>query len=326
MYKLKDYITEKIEASTFFELGMKEKDLEEIIRKNIDLICGEEESMLIVGNQVRNEANGISDLVSIDDEGNLVLIEIKRDKEDITSRRESFEFQAIRYAASYATIKTEEDLIDKLYAPYIKKFKKEFNTSELTHEEFAQRKLDEFLSANDAENNFNEKQRIILVASAFDEQTLSAVSWLASNNVDISCYQLTPYLFNDEVFIKSDKILPVNEPDDYYVNLIDRKKTRSKSSSKIVRKNLPKIKDMLSWGVVNEGDIIVSKNYPENTAILQKNGNVKVDEEEKSLNQWLSKIHGWSSVQAYAFALQEKSGKTLSELRREYMDKNEIKV
>ncbi|GEN82851.1 hypothetical protein SLU01_11630 [Sporosarcina luteola] len=58
--------------------------------------------MLIVRKQVRNASNGISDLTAIDHEGNIVLIEIKRDRKDIEGRKEAFEFQAIRYAASYA--------------------------------------------------------------------------------------------------------------------------------------------------------------------------------------------------------------------------------
>lgn len=326
MYKLNGHNTEQIESSTFSELGMKEKDLEEILRLNINLICEEEESMLIVGSQVRNEANGISDLVAIDDRGNLVLIEIKRDKDDIIARRESFEFQAIRYAASYATIKTEDNLIDKLFIPYIMKFSNEFKISELTFEEFAQRKLGEFLRATDAENNFNEKQRIILVASNFDEQTLSAVSWLASNNVDISCYRLTPYVIETQTYIKSERILPVSEYGDFYVNLIDKKNSSSKVVGRTNRKNLPKIKDLLSWNVVSEGDILIAKNYPDEKAVLLKSGNVNVKDVELSLNKWLSDVYGWSSVQSYVFAIHEQTGKTLSELRKDYMDENNIVI
>ncbi|NLY72347.1 MAG: hypothetical protein GX079_01460 [Tissierellia bacterium] len=326
MYKIKDTITEKIEASTFSELNMKEKDIEEILRKNVEIICDEEESMLIVGSQVRNEANGISDLVAIDDKGNLVLIEIKRDKEDIVSRKESFEFQAIRYAASYATVKTEDELISKLYAPYINKFKKEFDISELTHEEFALRKLSEFLKVNDAENNFNDNQRIILVASSFDEQTLSAVSWLASNKVDISCYQLIPYLIDGSIYIKSEKILPLSQFDDFYVNLLDGKNSNKKLGKPITRRQLPKIRDMIAWGVVNEGDILIAKDFLEEKAILLKSGNVIYNEEELSLNKWLSSVYGWAAIQSYVFAVHEKSGKTLSAIREEYMEENEINL
>jgi RecB family endonuclease NucS len=53
--------------------------MEELLRKNIDMICDEKESMLIVGKQVRNAQHGISDLNAVDNKGNLVLVEIKRE-------------------------------------------------------------------------------------------------------------------------------------------------------------------------------------------------------------------------------------------------------
>ena len=39
---------------------------------------------------VGNKENGRSDLTAVDQNGNLVLIEIKRDVEDIKQRREAF--------------------------------------------------------------------------------------------------------------------------------------------------------------------------------------------------------------------------------------------
>jgi len=200
MYSIKGKQAARIEPVTFSELNMKENDIEEILRNSIDMICDEEESMLIVGRQVRNEKNGRSDLTAVDNSGNIVLIEIKRDRKDIEHRREAFEFQAIRYAASYATIEKTDDLVKKVYAPYIEKYRSEFELGELTSFELGSRKLNEFLQVNDAQKNFNEKQRIILVASDFDEQTLSAVAWLNSNNVDMSCYRLTPYKLNEDIF------------------------------------------------------------------------------------------------------------------------------
>ena len=115
-----------IDPVTFSDLGMQENDIEELLRSNIDMICNEEESMLIVGKQVRNAKHGRSDLTAIDNNGNIVLIEIKRDRKDIEGRKESFEFQAIRYAASYTTIEKSEDLVSKIYAPYIEKYRSEW--------------------------------------------------------------------------------------------------------------------------------------------------------------------------------------------------------
>ncbi|UII56539.1 hypothetical protein LS684_03385 [Cytobacillus spongiae] len=159
MYILKGNKAEKIDAVTFAELGMQESHLEEVIRSDIDIICSDEESMLIVGQQVKNEMNGRSDLTAIDNNGNLVLIEIKRDRKDIEGRKEAFEFQAIRYAASYATIESPDDLVKKVYAPYIEKHRSEFELGELTSYELGIRKLNEFLRANKAENSFNKKTK-----------------------------------------------------------------------------------------------------------------------------------------------------------------------
>lgn len=194
-----------IEPTTFKELGMTEKDIEELIKKNTDLIT-EDETILIIGQQVRNADNGICDLVGINQDGDLVLIEIKRDRQDIESRREAFEFQAIRYAASFATIQDIDDLINKVYAPYLEKNKDEWLDSNLTVVESANRKLVDFFQQNDISiEEFNERQKIILVASDFDNQTKSAVAWLNNNGVEIACYQLIPYKWNDHIFLDGKK-------------------------------------------------------------------------------------------------------------------------
>lgn len=323
MYNIKGKQASRIEPVTFSDLNMLENDIEEILRNSIDMICDEEESMLIVGRQVKNEKYGRSDLTAVDNNGNVVLIEIKRDRRDIEYRREAFEFQAIRYAASYATIEKTDELVKKVYAPYIEKYRDEFELGELTSYELGIRKLNDFLRVNDAEKNFNEKQRIILVASDFDEQTLSAVAWLNSNNVDMSCFRLTPYKLNDEVYFYVEKLLPVTNYDDYYVNLMDKSiSTSIPIDKKITRRSLPKIDLMLEWGVVKEGDIIAAKGK-EDEGTLLSNGNVMVNGQEKSMQVWLKEIYGWSSVQTYVFAVHKETGKTLSQIREEYMKQKE---
>ena len=321
MYKIKGMKADRMEPVTFKGLGMSENDIEEILRNSIDMICDEEESMLIVGKQVTNDRNTRSDLTAVDNNGNIVLIEIKRDLEDITSRKEPFEFQAIRYAASYATIDTPDDLVKKIYAPYIEKHKTEFELGELTSFELGIRKLNEFLDANYATKDFNIKQRIILVASDFDEQTLSAVAWLSKNNVDISCYRLIPYNLNDDIYLYTEKLLPVTSNDAYYVGFMNGTTTSTPTKNKIIRRSLPRIDAMLDWNVIKAGDIIVPKGK-EGHAVLLENGNVTVNGEKQSMQTWLKEVYGWSSVQTYAFAVHEATNKTLSEIRKEYMEKN----
>lgn len=98
-------------------------------------------------------------------------------------------------------------------------------------------------------------------------------------------------------------------------------KEMKKPSGTIERTVLPKIKDMLGWGVVAAGDILVAKGLNEE-AVLLPNGHVSVNEEEMSMQDWLRRVTGWKSVETYKFAIHRETGKALSQIRREYMDKN----
>ncbi len=325
MYSIKGKGAARIEPVTFSELNILENDIEEILRNSIDMICDDEESMLIVGKQVKNEKRGRSDLTAVDNNGNIVLIEIKRDRRDIENRSEAFEFQAIRYAASYATIESTDDLVKKVYAPYIEKYRHEFELGMLTSYELGIRKLNEFLVVNEAEKSFNDKQRIILVASEFDEQTLSAVARLNSNDVDISCFKIIPYKIIEDIFFYIEKVLPVAKDNDFFVNLLDKKiDPVKKSDKKITRRSLPKIDMLLEWELVKAGDIIIAKGK-EDEATLLANGNVNVNGVEKSMQVWLKEVYGWASIQTYVFAVHKSSGKTLHVLREEYMAEQEEK-
>ena len=321
MYHIKNNEAIFIEPTSFSEIQMTEHVLEELIKHNTNLIA-DEESMLIVGQQVRNADNGICDLVGINQNGDIVLIEIKRDRKDIEARREAFEFQAIRYAAGFATITDIDDLISKIYAPFLEKKSADKQNHTLTITEQANRNIVSFFQENNiAIEDFNQQQQIILVASDFDVQTKSAVAWLNNNGVEINCYKLIPYKINGELFIDSKKVLPLDQYEDYYVDL-KNKSTTSKIKSKrdTNRRSLPRIDAMLEWGVVKEGDLLRAKNH-DSTAILMGNGNVELDGKEMSIQQWLKELTGWPSVETYSFTVHVEKGKTLSEIRREYMEK-----
>ncbi|KOF09266.1 hypothetical protein AC739_15595 [Planococcus glaciei] len=319
MYIVSGSNSEKIEATSFTELDITENKIEELLRKNIEMICDEEESMLVVGQQVRNASNGRSDLTAVDNNGNIVLIEIKRDRKDIENRKEAFEFQAIRYAASYATIADTEDLVNKIYGPYVEKYRDEFDHPSLTSSELATRILNDFLAINNVIDQFNKKQKIVLVASDFDEQTLSAVAWLNDSGVDISCFKLTPYKIQDSLVFNITKILPLNEYTDYYVNFLDKNIPAKKQKTGLTKRVLPKIDAMLEWGVVKPGDTIRAKDRTEK-AILLENGLVDYNGETLSMQKWLKGLYGWSSIQTYVFAVREETGETLAEIRSKYME------
>jgi len=81
---------------------------------------------------------------------------------------------------------------------------------------------------------------------------------------------------------------------------------------------LPKIKDMLEWGVVSAGDILVAKGFDDEAELLS-NGHVSVDGEEMSMLKWLKNLTGWQAVETYKFAIHKDTGKTLAEIRRDYL-------
>ncbi|WMJ81451.1 hypothetical protein RBU49_04130 [Clostridium sp. MB40-C1] len=310
----------EIENTNFKSLNLREEHIEEFLRKNIEVIF-EDETLLVVGKQVVNKENGRSDLTAVDENGNLVLIEIKRDVEDIKQRKEAFEFQAIRYAASYAKIKTPDDLVDKIFASYIEKYKDKFELGELTAYEKASRILTDFLEKNNALKTFNSKQRIILIASSFDKQTLSASAWLIANDVDISCFELSPMKIENNYFIDINRILPPPALEDFYVEVDDKKRPTyiPKRDTPIARTILPGMDKLFEWGIIKAGDTVVIKNRDNSEATVIDIKYVDFKGEKLTFNKWGQKVTGWSSIRIYDWAMIKRNDKTLHEMRQQKM-------
>lgn len=313
-------LNDELEPFTFKSLGLKESDIEDFLRENIDLLVDENESLLTVGQQVRNSVNARTDLVAVDEQGNLVLIEIKRDMEDIVHRRESFEFQAVRYAASLAKVKTIEELVANIYAPYIERTQGEKNSG-LTPTEKATRLLIEFLHQNDSERTFNRKQRIILVASRFDEQTLSACAWLITNGVDIRCYNIQPVKITDGFYLEVNKELPVSVLDDYFteinpVNTQSRKPKQGKSE----KRYLPRMRELMEWELISKDATVLIKNYPGSSATVLDDKYVMHQGNKMTYNEWGKSVTGWSAMSVYEWIVVEGGTKTVHELRLEKME------
>ncbi|WP_241768545.1 hypothetical protein [Mesobacillus subterraneus] len=76
---------------------------------------------------------------------------------------------------------------------------------------------------------------------------------------------------------------------------------------------------MLEWGVVKAGEVIKAKDFPDE-GVLLANGNILVNDTEQSMQKWLKGLYGWSSIQTYVFAIHKESGKSLSQIRHEYME------
>lgn len=328
-----------LEKIDFSSIKLTEKDIEDILVNRIGILDEdvndsdeENSSLLIVGRQVRNEGNGRSDLTAIDKDGNLVLIEIKRDVKDIKGRSESFTFQAIRYVASYSTIKDIFDLAEKVYIPFLEKYKKAKPQEGQNILDLALDKLEDFLGQNN-KIDLSGKQRIILVAGEFDEETLSAADWLCKNKIDISCIQLNLFKQNEKYLLDVKKLIP---QENFILEIADTNSSKStyKSGSSKSKARLPKINTLVREKVLFVGDIFEAKNHEDECVELQNNCQVKIINTSKdtlavetimTMQQWLRKALEWDAVDTYKFAIVKKSqnpeneGKLIYDIREKWM-------
>ncbi|WJE22419.1 hypothetical protein QRY07_12055 [Bacillus cereus] len=308
----------KIKEITFKKLRLVEANLEEFLEGNIQLLTLEQEyDLMIVGKQVVNNQHKRTDLVALDSDGNIVIIEIKRDIQDMKGRIDNFESQAIRYASSFTKRHTVEDLVDKVYKSYL------FNKGSLTLEAAKEKGIEnikQFLTKNGVEE-INNDQRIILVASSFDESVLSASAWLNIKGVDISCFEITPYEIESdtksEYMLNIKRVLPLETEDAFLsdINNIGYKKEKEKTSNK----KHAKLVDMIDEGVVHIGDTIYNvKNERETTATIVDGTKVEFKGELMTLNQWATQLVKGNNANAYMYAFVKEKQKTLHELRKEY--------
>ncbi|GEN52598.1 hypothetical protein [Halobacillus faecis] len=316
--------TEEISKVTYKKLGLTEDALEDFLQDHTEVITLEEDwDLKMIGKQVRNDANKRTDLVGLDSNGSIVIIEIKRDEQDMKARRDNFESQAIRYAASFAKIETIEELVEQVYGRFL------LQNGEVDESKIVEKGVEEimdFLEEHEAVDNFNQNQRIILIASSFEPSVLSASTWLLSQGVDISCVEVAPHFIdgrNDKAYIlKVNKLLPLGSEDDYLSEIV--KKEFTSTSDKKAGGNhrvLPRLPQMLEDGLVDIGDEIYhvsdeegikTKSHIHGPKEVIWNGKVY------SLNAWGAMFHHKEKVNAYTRALVVRYGKTLEQIRKDY--------
>lgn len=221
MYKLntKENALDKIKRTSFKENNIMERaNIQEWIRKDPSIL-GEE--LIIISHEYdKFEVNERLDLLAIDKDGNLVVIEVKRD-----NTGGSVDFQSLKYC-SYCSTLTPEEIVE-MYEEYLEKF----NLTEDPIENIMN-----FLEVDteDILNSIlNTYQRIIITGGEIDKRILSSAAWLSKNNIDIKCITIVPYLTDDkeEILIDINQIIPVYDINDYFIN----KKNIDKSKGKLVQ-------------------------------------------------------------------------------------------
>lgn len=218
-----------IKEIEFSDFNFKERyDIQEWVESNPNILG---ENILIISKDLTffNNTKERPDLIAIDENGNIVIIELKRDDSGL-----NLEWQAIKYA-SYLSKFTVNDIFN-LYEKYLTKYNRD-NELEISLPSIKQKIL-EFID-EDTFDDINKKQRLILVSHRFAKEVTSAVNWLIEKyQMDIMCVQLIPFYDKDKesYYIQSNTILPVPGIDDLIISASE-KNYESLGSSGPVKKN-----------------------------------------------------------------------------------------
>jgi len=158
------------------------------------------------------------DLLALDRDGKLVIIENKTDD----SGKDAM-WQALKYA-SYCAALTKSDICE-VYQRYL-------GTQDLASE-----KISEFFDGENFEEiEPNSSQRIILVAAKFRPEVTSTVLYCRDFGMEISCVKVTLYGEQDRPYLELERILPVQDIEQYQVKLATKKRedaTREKHNRNI---------------------------------------------------------------------------------------------
>ena len=197
--------SEAITEVEFAQLGFQERrDIQEWVAANPGILG---EKLLIIGKEFSDfdRTNERLDLLAVDEDGRLVVIELKRDDTGADAH-----WQAIKYASYLHRVDTEG--IIGMLADYAKVSSEEAGNRLLQH-----------LNADDL-NALNNDQRIILASHRFAPEVTSAALWLnekAPGKNLMTCVQLTPYqdAKTGSLYVQANTIIPVPGAEDYMVGV-----------------------------------------------------------------------------------------------------------
>ncbi|MBQ9686239.1 MAG: DUF91 domain-containing protein [Oscillospiraceae bacterium] len=142
-----------------------EKELELLLRDNIEIL---NKGWLVISNQVKTDAGKFIDILCIDHDGDMVVVELKK---DLTPREVTA--QVIDYAASVSKMTAEE--IAQLYLSFT-------NGNETLNAAFQKK----FGTALD-EGSVNQRVKMVIVAAKMDDGTERIIRFLRETySVDIN--------------------------------------------------------------------------------------------------------------------------------------------
>lgn len=200
---------QKLEEKRFSALNLREREhLQEWLANQPDALG---EDLLII----QKEFDGFADtrerldLLALDSDGQLVVIENKLDDSgrDVT-------WQALKYAA-YVSSLTKAQIID-IYQQYLDRHEGGGNAVLRICEFLDVEALDEVVL------NPGHDQRLMFIAANFRKEVTSTVLWLREHRIDARCFKVVPYVFDEELFVDIQPVIPTPEAADFMIGMAEK--------------------------------------------------------------------------------------------------------
>ncbi len=182
---------EKVSRTTLAKIGWLEKDLENLLSRNIDDLIYSNDLMTIFTERQGKEE---PDIIAIDSMGDLYIFELKR----WSSKSENL-LQVLRYGQLFGG--SNYDALNDLYK------KHNPNGGELS--DAHTKHFDLSATSKLPVADFNRKQHFIVVTNGVDQETLEAISYWKRNGLNISAIVYWVYELNNEPYIEFDMYSPV---------------------------------------------------------------------------------------------------------------------
>ena len=192
LYRLKeDKNYEKVKRTSLANIGWKEKNLEDLLSKNINDLIYSNDLMTIFTQRIWQEE---PDILALDITGDLYIFELKR----WTSNPENL-LQVLRYGQLYGGSNYDE--LNELYKKHhvgagtlLEAHKKHFDLTE---------------SSQLKPSDFNKQQHFVVVTNGVDQETIEAISYWKNNGLNLDAITYWIYQIENEYFIEFDMYSPV---------------------------------------------------------------------------------------------------------------------
>ncbi len=184
----------QVKATTLAEQDFTEKDLENLISRNITRLIPENQLMILFQEWPFGES---ADINALDQNGDLYIFELKRwqsNKENI--------LQVLRYGQIYGQYSYEQ--LEKLLSKYTKDHND--NLAEKHHDYF-QESIDKPLDHSE----FNRRQHFVVITNGVDIETLNAIKYWQEQGLIIESLPYKVYVIEGKPILEFNTYNPENE-------------------------------------------------------------------------------------------------------------------